>query len=49
MGMSESGLPEEYVEMVYVQNETVKLPYNVFSMLLRKAGYVQHRQIVTND
>jgi hypothetical protein len=31
--------PTIYVEMVYVQDGAVRVSYNMFSMLLREAGY----------
>ena len=31
--------PTQYIEMVYVQNDTVRIKYNVFAMLMRQGGY----------
>jgi hypothetical protein len=37
----DSDQPSKYIEMVYVQDETVRISYNMFSVLLRQAGFKQ--------
>lgn len=35
----DSGSPTQYLDMVYVQDDTVRIKYNAFALVMRQAGY----------